>query len=646
MSRGTVSSWNGTTGFIEDSVNHARIFFGDRDLQGLKPSEVCPGLEVDYEPGKDARTSKDRARRVRRAGAASAPTAKPPGATVQSPQREVSTAQGTVRAVPEPPTEVPVPRPLQGILRGLPLSERHPGLQLDKFLSPCPKQEQQREVLAELTGVVGSPDLLKDLHARQLATLAALGATPWTRTTAAPLTLHLARASALENAGLCLHALYGFAYLPGTGLKGLARAYAETVWLRDQPDQTAAWKMLEAVFGWAPGSDILGKDERRRQLVKPWKPSQVADHGKDDVGGAGLVIFHDAWPAVWPKLFVDIVNNHHPAYYTDGEDPGDWESPNPVYFLAVPAGTPFEFFLGRRRPDVPAALLNLARLWLDGGLTHLGAGAKTAAGYGSFVAREQSRGAGAALTPAALAVGEATLELATPAFLAGAAGKAADCDLRPATMRGLLRWWWRAMHAGFVEVTTLRRLEAAVWGDTAAGGAVRIDITPLGKVAPVPYDKRAEARKNELPKSPDAKTTQGLWYQSYGMNDGGKQRLYLPVGAKWEIALRARDGFFVLHDHGGKPIPATARRIDRRVVLDQARAALWWLCMVGGVGSKARKGFGNFRLPPELETFPGGSFVTLGRQLRSACGLADTAFNPAWARGPALRQMIDLKRQV
>ncbi len=55
-----------------------------------------------------------------------------------------------------------------------------------------------------------------------------------------PLTLHLARASALENAGLCLHPIYGFAFLPGTGLKGLARAYAETVWLPSQTDPAEA----------------------------------------------------------------------------------------------------------------------------------------------------------------------------------------------------------------------------------------------------------------------------------------------------------------------------------------------------------------------------------------------------------------------
>ena len=49
------------------------------------------------------------------------------------------------------------------------------------------------------------------------------GATTVSAITIGPLTLHLARASALENAGICLHSLYGFTYLPGSGLKGMAR---------------------------------------------------------------------------------------------------------------------------------------------------------------------------------------------------------------------------------------------------------------------------------------------------------------------------------------------------------------------------------------------------------------------------------------
>src|SRR5206468_1544822 len=86
----------------------------------------------------------------------------------------------------------------------------------------------------------------------------------------------------------------------------------------------------------------------------------------------------------WPRLIVDIVNNHHASYYRGEDAPGDWETPTLVYFLAVPPGQEFEFALGKRRDDVADAVLDNARAWLDGGLTYLGCGAKTAAGYGRF----------------------------------------------------------------------------------------------------------------------------------------------------------------------------------------------------------------------------------------------------------------------
>src|SRR5581483_6165314 len=89
------------------------------------------------------------------------------------------------------------------------------------------------------------------------------GACFFSSTTTGPLTLHLARASALENAGICLHPLYGFASLPGSALKGMARAYAETIWLPTQTDQKQAWRQIEDVFGWAPNPD------RRQQINDP-----------------------------------------------------------------------------------------------------------------------------------------------------------------------------------------------------------------------------------------------------------------------------------------------------------------------------------------------------------------------------------------
>src|SRR5262249_36412336 len=150
--------------------------------------------------------------------------------------------------------------------------------------------------------------------------------------------------------------------------------------------------------------------------------------------------------------------------------------------------------------------------WLTGGLTTLGVGAKTASGYGHFAI------VGGTGDPAP-GVAAFTLELETPGFFAGAGQKALDCQLRPASPRGMLRWWWRTLHSGYVDVATLRCMEGAVWGNTKLGGAARFTVEPLSGTAPVPYDRAAVISRNHLPKPPNTKTTQGLIYHSFGMDD-------------------------------------------------------------------------------------------------------------------------------
>ncbi|MGD9496499.1 MAG: type III-B CRISPR module RAMP protein Cmr6 [Armatimonadota bacterium] len=171
------------------------------------------------------------------------------------------------------------------------------------------------------------------------------------------LAMHLSRATAVENASLCLHPVYGFPYLPGTGLKGLASTWAK---LHGPGDNSAEFRRI---FG--------------------------------TQGGTGSVLFLEAWPAAISSdvngltIEVDIVNSHHPEYYRNrGIDapPGDWESPNPVYFLAVAPNVTFRFAVAKTRPDTDPADIDQAKAWLISGLTELGFGAKTAAGYGYFAA--------------------------------------------------------------------------------------------------------------------------------------------------------------------------------------------------------------------------------------------------------------------
>jgi CRISPR-associated protein Cmr6 len=159
----------------------------------------------------------------------------------------------------------------------------------------------------------------------------------------------LGRASVLET-GMTLHRLYGIPIIPGSALKGLARAYAETV-------EGKASDNLEvvAVFGRPPRSTPLE---------------------------TGEIIFFDAIPISDPRFKLDVMTPHFQKYYQGNDPPADWQDPNPIYFLTVES-TPFLFAVAARR-EAGKDYVNTALEWLKKGLSELGVGAKTAAGYGYF----------------------------------------------------------------------------------------------------------------------------------------------------------------------------------------------------------------------------------------------------------------------
>jgi CRISPR-associated protein Cmr6 len=487
---------------------------------------------------------------------------------------------------------VPLPKSLRdkvGLLT-------HPGLALDKYaetmtrvgeeLNSTSKQENQIKVLKNMVKISQGQEpqtAWQQFHARQRQVWQALGCQQLEMETISGLSLHLARASALENAGICLHNLYGFPIIPGSGLKGLVRAWAT--------NERVDLRLIHAVFG--PSADEI------RQGV----PEQ-----------AGSIVFYDAIPAAWPDLTVDIVNNHHRNYY-DGQDaPGDWESPVPVYFLTVKPGAKFVFALGKARADVPDTLLNQVCEWLQAALTWSGAGAKTNAGYGLFKALAGP----VAQAPKYRTTFSATLELVTPAFLAGAMQDGSDCDLRPATLRGMLRWWWRTLHSGYLTSKKLLELEDLIFGSAAQGGALQIRVEAQSPRQVMPYDKNQLVQN--YPPTGDRKTTQGLWYHSFGMHDGGKQRHVLAAGAKWEVTLLARD-------HGA---------VSAQDILAQAQCALELLCQYGAVGAKQRKGWGSFA---DLPGFDAETCKRTAQSFRSQLGLTGR-FDARLAESPALEHML------
>ena len=459
-------------------------------------------------------------------------------------------------------TELVLPGQTEGIFRKM-SGGWHPALLLDKYTAP-PREKSgggQKEALEKILRAGQASDLLNAALDRQSWSFT--NASVLNLETAGPLTIHLSRPNALENAGLAFHPVYGFVYLPGSGLKGMTRAWAEQVVKADEAD-------IERIFGHVAGSK----------------------------GAAGAVIFHDALPTVWPKLRLEIATSHHRDYYAGKAKaaPGDWESPNPVVFLAVTPGASFRFALSPARGDTEAVAIALA--WLQAALCHAGAGAKTASGYGRFTVKNP------APVPASLATRDVRLELVTPAFLAGPSQSKDDCDLSVGTLRGQLRWWWRMLHSAHVPLEELRRLEMLVWGGLSGfagkegrGSAIALHLTRKDAHAAVLFDKDDEVTRHNIPRLRDKKTIMGLHYGAYGMDETDsktklhKQRHYLPEKTSWRVQISAR----------------AAGGIGGELILSQALAALWLLCRYGGVGSKSRKGWGSFAdlsLPdlPDLES--------------------------------------------
>lgn len=176
----------------------------------------------------------------------------------------------------------------------------------------------------------------------------------------------------LENANICLHPHFGYPYLPGSAVKGLARHAAWCEWnkLKGEAKQAIA-RRIATVFGYPTGDD---DDDGLDAALK-------AEGEKDH---AGCVAFLGAFPEDKANIEVDVLTCHHAKYYSGSKPQAtDDESPNVQAFPVVASGVTFCFPLLPLR-DCGEAELKAAKDWLRAAIEVNGAGAKTAAGYGWF----------------------------------------------------------------------------------------------------------------------------------------------------------------------------------------------------------------------------------------------------------------------
>lgn len=176
----------------------------------------------------------------------------------------------------------------------------------------------------------------------------------------------------LENAGLCLHPHFGYPYIPGSAVKGVARHAAWCEWHEaEEPHKAEIARQMARVFGYPTGD--RGLNAYLKGLTC-------------DATRGGCVAFLAAEPVGKAALVTDIVNCHHMKYY-GSDNPSavatDDETPNLQFFPAVESGATFLFTLVPLR-DAGAEEVRLAKDWLVKALTENGVGAKTSAGYGWF----------------------------------------------------------------------------------------------------------------------------------------------------------------------------------------------------------------------------------------------------------------------
>jgi CRISPR-associated protein Cmr6 len=147
--------------------------------------------------------------------------------------------------------------------------------------------------------------------------------------------------------GFVWHKILGVPYLPGSSVKGLMRSF--------------------------------GEQSGNKDLTRLFGPAEEEAKAKPNTG---VLIVFDALPVKKPVLEVDVMNPHYGDYYKDSKiPPADYLSPNQIFFLAVAPDVTFSFALGVRKDGIADDIATGFSI-LGGALDELGAGGKTAVGYG------------------------------------------------------------------------------------------------------------------------------------------------------------------------------------------------------------------------------------------------------------------------
>ena len=187
-----------------------------------------------------------------------------------------------------------------------------------------------------------------------------------------------------------------------------------------------------------------------------------------------------------------------------------------------------------------------------------------------------------------------TLETITPLFLSG--NDQSTVELRAASIRGQLRYWYRALVGGLgvTRPEQLHELESQVFGKEERGSPV------LVRVKDIRWADGRIKQNRELDLGYDGTKGEtrhpGLTYLLYSTQLGGNKRPYADVGTTFMLELSSFNK-------------------EAEKVLKLAACALWCWTHLGGLGTRARRGGGDVQvkdMKDEQKILEGILDVTLG----------------------------------
>ncbi len=160
-------------------------------------------------------------------------------------------------------------------------------------------------------------------------------------------------------------------------------------------------------------------------------------------------------------------------------------------------------------------------------------------------------------------------ETITPMFLAGEDGTTPE--LRAPSIKGALRFWWRAMN-GHLSVEELRKKEAEIFGgvgEKEGKSKIILNVHPinirLGNYAPLPH----HSGRN------DCEPCNELGYQE--CRKGFKSRCFLP-GNVFKLSILFID------------------EKEAKISIKDLKSIIRLFIVFGGIGKRSRRGFGSLKI--------------------------------------------------